>query len=343
MKLIKKRRTEQGDNCSKTENPKMLNEIEELLRVSDRTTKNEKLINGECLEEMAKLPDHSIACVLTDLPYAMTGYKWDSLIDFDKLWKEWKRILKPGGQVILFASGKFVGQVMNSNMKWYKYMWTWVKSNPTNFASAKHQPMRKTEQILVFYNGGGTTYNPQGIKKCVNIRSTAFTPEGFIKNSCFDENKENEKLDEIADTGFADNGRGAGGPQRKNNPYLEKYGKQFSVNGSDGVSCHDNAYYVQEFTNYPCDVLHFKKALGKRNWDNFHPTQKPVELLRYLIRTHTNPGDVVLDCTAGSMSTVCACVMEDRDYVAIEMNDKYFELGKNRVAQYINRKKAELF
>ena len=285
-----------------------------------------KIIHGDCLKEMTKLASGSVDMVLTDLPYGLTAYKWDSVIPFDGLWEEWKRVLKPNGMVALFASGKFVGQCMTSNSGWYKYMWTWVKSNPTNFANAKKQPLRKCEHILVFYKGQ-CTYNPQGVRK---ILPGEVLPSGagalnrkFSGNGVSPEGK-------LLSSGFK---------ERDDGMSSQTTGTKISRTLGNGVSPEgQKPFYIQQQTGYPADVLYFPKAIRERDWDNFHPTQKPVDLLRYLIRTYTNPGDSVLDCCAGSMSTGVAALLEERRYILIEKDGAYFQKGVERITRYERKK-----
>lgn len=286
-----------------------------------------RLIHGDCLEELAKLEDKSVSFVLTDLPYQMTDYKWDCQIPFSELWKQWKRVLKPNGVVALFASGKFVGQVMTSNMEGFKYSWVWVKSNATNFANAKKQPMRKFENILVFYDKQ-PTYNPQGVRK---LKVGEVLPSGAGgPDKRHSGNGVREKIDHGAEDGKIMH---SGFKERPDGSSSQSTEIKISRHIGNGVSVNSNRpLYFQQQTGYPSDVLYFSRQGHKRDWNNFHPTQKPLELLRYLIKTHSNPGDTVLDCTAGSMSTGIAALMEGRQYIMIEKDEEYFRMGAHRVS-----------
>jgi len=286
-----------------------------------------EIIHGECIEEMKKLKAGSIDMVLTDLPYGITGYSWDStILKFEDLWKEWDRVLKPNGCVLLFASGKFVGQAMTSS-KHYKYMWTWIKSCPTNFVNAKKMPMRKTEQILVFYKKC-PTYNPQGVRPTdrTHYKQTA---EETIEIASHGKQKKSKRIETKKTSDYAGRHSDSMAGYALCGGLLDENGKQKESE--------------QFLTGYPNDILYYNSSIAKRSWDKFHPSQKPVELLRYLIRTYTNEGETVLDCTAGSMSTACAAIMENREYVMIDLDEDYVRLGKERVDKYIKRKKAELF
>lgn len=110
-----------------------------------------KLYNGDCLEIMPTIPDKSIDMILCDLPYGTTACKWDNIIPFEPLWKEYNRIIKKGGCIALFGSEPFSSHLRMSNIKNYKYDWIWKKS-PFGFLLSKKQPMRNTENISIFYD-----------------------------------------------------------------------------------------------------------------------------------------------------------------------------------------------
>lgn len=196
------------------------------------------VIEGDCLEVMKKMPDGCIDMILCDLPYGTTQNKWDSVIPLEELWRQYKRVLKPNGVVVLTSLGLFTAQLMLSQPKMYKYRWIWQKSKATNFLNAKKQPLRKFEDVCVFYSKQ-PTYNPQMI-------------EG-----------------EPYDKGV-----------RKN-----------QLSGSYGDF--QPAHVRSDGLRYPTDVIYFKTA--ESEGDVWHPTQKPIELGRYLVRTYTNPGDIVLE------------------------------------------------
>jgi DNA modification methylase len=222
------------------------------------------LMHGDCLELMKSIADGSVDMVLTDPPYGTTQCKWDSVIPFEPMWEQLKRVTKKNGVIVLFGSEPFSSFLRCSNIEDYKYDWVWQK-RPVNFLNAKKQPLRKTERISVF---GGSTYNPQGLvaKTRVNKRSNST-----------------------------------------------------ETNGQHGLS------NISEFTNYPNDVLEF---IGERG---LHPTQKPVALMEYLIKTYTNQGETVLDFTMGSGTTGVACVNTGRNFIGIELDKAYFEIAKDRI------------
>lgn len=221
------------------------------------------LLEADCLEAMKAIPDASINLILCDLPYGTTQNKWDSVIPLDLLWPEYQRILAPSGCVVLTGQGPFTARLIFSREDWFKYKVTWVKSKATNFLNAKKQPLRKHEDICVFYPKQ-PTYIPQ-------------MSEG-----------------EAYDKGV-----------RKN-----------QLTGSYGDF--KPAHIKSNGARYPTDVVYFKTAESEGRV--YHPTQKPVALGRYLVRTYTNPGDVVLDNACGSGSFLLAAVAEGRRAIGMELN-----------------------
>ncbi len=222
------------------------------------------LFEADCLECMKQFPDASIDMILCDLPYGMTQNKWDSYIPLDLLWEQYERIIKPSGAIVLTAQGLFTAKLILSKAELFKYKWIWMKSKPTNFLNAKKQPLRKHEDVCVFYKRQ-PTYNPQMVS---------------------------------------------------GEPY-DKGVRKDQLSGSYGdfqpVHVHSSG------DRYPTDVIYFKTA--ESEGEVFHPTQKPVGLGRYLIRTYSNPGDVVLDNTFGSGSFLVAALMEGRNFIGIEKNE----------------------
>ena len=233
-----------------------------------------KVIEGDCLEVMNNIPQGSIDMVLCDLPYGTTQNHWDSVIPLDQLWKQYERIIKDNGVIVLTGQGIFTAQLMLSNQKLFKYKIVWMKSKSTNFLNAKKQPLRRHEDVCIFYKNQ-PLYNPE---------MTAGEPynKGFRKDQL---------------TG--------------------SYGdfKTIEVK-SDGE-------------RYPTDVVYFKTA--ESEGEVFHPTQKPLELGRYFIRTFTKPGDIVLDNTCGSGSFLVSAILEGRKFIGIEKNEEVYLHRKQKV------------
>lgn len=233
-----------------------------------------QLFNGDCLEVMKSIPDKSVDMILTDPPYGTTACKWDSVIPFAPMWEQLNRIIKDNGAIVLFGSEPFSSALRMSNIKNYKYDWVWDKKSVTGFFNAKKQPLRRIENIIVFYKKQ-CCYYPimrKGVKR--------------VKGGC----QEYHSLDKI----YGD------------------YKLTYKIN--------------DEY--YPNSVLEFSNA---DRTGRLHPTQKPVPLLEYLIKTYTLENETVLDFTMGSGSTGVACVNTNRDFIGIELDDKYFSIAKDRI------------
>jgi site-specific DNA-methyltransferase (adenine-specific)/modification methylase len=261
-------------------------QILEALRVASRPTPNASptsvenaVFEGDCLELMKLIPDQSVHLVLCDLPYGTTQNRWDSVIDLRRLWREYRRVLRPNGVVVLTAQGVFTAKLILSNEEWFKYKIVWEKSKPTNFLNAKKQPLRKHEDICVFY-AKPPTYNPQ-------MRPGAAYDKGIRKNQ---------------------------------------------LSGSYGDF--QPAHVKSEGGRYPADIVYFKTAESEPERTVWHPTQKPVELGRYLIRTYSNEGDVVLDNAFGSGSFLVAAALEKRHFIGIERNEEV-HLFKDKRIDYV--------
>ena len=237
-----------------------------------------KLYNGDCLEVMKQIPDKSVDMILTDLPYGITHCKWDSQIDVTKLWGEYCRIIKPSRAIVLFAQQPFTSKLVMSNPEWFKYCWIWVKNRCPNFMMAKYAPLKTTEDIVVFSDGGINTntknkmrYFPQGLKSINKQVKSNVKKSGINVYNCL--NKE----------------------------------------------------YTQTTTGYPKNIIEFPTENG------LHPTQKPVVLCEYLIKTYTNEGEIVVDNCMGSGSTGVACKNTNRNFIGIELDEKYFKIAEERI------------
>ena len=245
-----------------------------------------RLFEGDCLEYMEKIPDGSVDMILCDLPYGMTQNQWDCYIPLEELWKQYKRVIKQNGAIVLTSNGVFTAKLILSQPGIFKYKWVWEKSKPTNFLNAKKQPLRKYEDVCVFYKKQ-PTYHPQ------------MTP---------------------------------------GEPY-DKGVRKDQLCGNYGDF--DPVHVASKGERYPTDIIYIKTA--ESEGAVYHPTQKPVELGRYMVRTYTNPGDVVLDNTFGSGSFLVAALMEGRNFIGIEKNENvalfkreeidYIEVAKKRLKE----------
>ena len=296
-----------------------------------------ELYNEDCLEGMKRISNGSIDCIVTDLPYNLTSCKWDLMpIDLTAMWTQFKRILKPCCSAVLFASGKFTYKFVASNFDQFKYKWIWVKNAPTMFVHAKNAPMRKFEEILVFSDGSinhasCTTrrmkYNPQGLVDCaLACRNSAHVSDVSLQGGKFKQCGNFLKSGELKHSQirspFARSGR------------LKAFGNPVGKQPSQVD------YYIQEKTGYPSDVLFYD---APHNVGKLHPSQKPVPLLEFLIKTYTDEGDVVLDATMGSGSTGVACVNTNRNFVGFELEKNYFDIARKRIDEAVNLREQSLF
>ena len=247
---------------------------------------NIELWCGDCLELMKNIPDSSIDCIICDLPYGTTSCKWDIVIPFEPLWEQYNRIIKDTGAIVLFGSEPFSSKLRLSNLKNYKYDWVWEKTKPSGHLNAKKQPLRKYENISVFYKKQ-CTYNPQGLVY-----------------------------------GYFNNNR----PSRS---------KKIKGEYTFGIE-HD--FGISNATNYPSNILMYSNG----NNNNLHPTQKPLELIEYLVKTFSNEGDIVLDNCMGSGSTGVACINTNRKFIGIELDNTYFEIAKERINKAVENTKSNL-
>jgi len=237
---------------------------------------SQKLLQGDCLELMKDITDKSIDMILCDLPYGVTQNKWDSVIDLEKLWIQYERIIKDNGAIVLTAQDKFSAKLMISNEKIHKYNLIWDKQLTSGFLNANRMPLRVHEDILVFYKKL-PTYNPQKVKGKPNHSKGKMTTE-------------------------------------ENNNY-GKYGKI------------DNKDMLGDM-KHPKSIISFQKPHPSKA---LHPTEKPVELMGWLIKTYTNEGDIVLDNCIGSGTTGVACKNLNRDFIGIELDKEYFKIAKQRI------------
>jgi len=238
-----------------------------------------RLIKGECLEVMKTIESGSVDAIITDPPYGTTACKWDSVIDFELMWEQLNRIIKPNGAIVLFGSEPFSSALRMSNIKNYKYDWIWEKTQATGHLNAKKQPLRSNELISVFYNKQ-CIYNPQ--------KTQGHKPMNTGVRKLSVQNK------------------------------TEVYGKATKELPFGGNT-----------DRYPRTNIVFKSDKQK-NYK--HPTQKPVSLMEYLIKTYTNENETVLDFTMGSGSTGVAAQNTSRNFIGIEMDDKYFDIATERIS-----------
>ena len=235
-------------------------------------------VNADCFDVFPFIDDKSIDAIICDLPYGTTACKWDTIIPFEPLWVQYKRIIKDNGAIVLFGSQPFTSALVMSNPKWFKYSWVWEKVRPVGHLVVKHRPMQKTEDISVF-GKGKIKYNPQMTQ-------------------------------------------------------LEKSKTEVYKAGGKRGRCEHMAYEQKEDyvkitdKKYPHNVLNFSSI------QQFHPTQKPIDLLEYLVKTYTNEGDTVLDNTMGSGTTILAAIKNNRIGIGIEKEKQYYDVAVRRASEY---------
>lgn len=236
-----------------------------------------RLMLGDCLELMRSIPEASVDLILCDLPYGTTACAWDTVIPFEPLWAEYKRVIKPRGAVVLFASQPFTSELIKSNLGGYRYSWYWQKERATGFQYARFQPMRLIEDVCVFGDE---------------------PPRYFAQlEACK--------------------------PYKHALPIFKSDSARMT---SSSLDADGNRVYKTYETKQPANVLTFA-----RDYPKVHPTQKPVALLEYLIRTYSNEGETVLDNCIGSGSTIVAALNTGRNAIGIEKDPNYFAIAQKRI------------
>ena len=241
------------------------------------------LKQGNCLELMKEIPNHSIDMILCDLPYGTTACKWDIIIPFEPLWKEYKRIIKNNGVIALFSKQPFTSFLIQSNLPWWRYELIWEKEKGTDFGNANRKPLNAHESIQIFYNKQ-PTYNKQ------MLPGQPYTKKNYRNN---DDKDLNFKSD------------------------------------NSGV-------WVNKGERTPITVLKFARD-NIHKGTNLHPTQKPVKLLEWLIKSYTNENETILDNCMGSGSTGVACINTNRNFIGYELEPNYFEIAQTRINNLTNK------
>lgn len=250
-----------------------------------------ELLNLDCLDLLKSLPDASVDLMLTDPPYGVTDCEWDKSIKLAELWLEWERVVKPNGAFVIFSTHPFTTDLIISRRGFYKYEWIWEKSLATNFPNAHKMPLKKHENILVFYRSQ-PTYHPQP------------TERSEINKKRF---------------------RGGKTIIRKSNIGTKVYSIKPIV---------EDKIYAE--MGMPNSILAFKSVFN-RNGERIHPSQKPVDLFRYLIRTYSNQGETVFDGYSGSGTTAEACIIEGRKFIGSELNKEYYDKSIERLSIVLSK------
>ena len=262
-----------------------------------------KLLHGDCIELLPKIPDASIDAIITDPPYGTTKCDWDIPIPFDLMWKQYTRILKQSGVIIIFGSEPFTSELICSNKKMFREKLTWQKHRPSNMGNAKRMHLKYSEDIIVF-SFGRNIYNPQMQPRTSNrVRQ--------------------------AQKGTSKQWRTNGNTSRE-----VCFATQYAPRSWDSF----NADW-----KYPSNILPFPAVVSNSREKVNHPTQKPVSLLMYLIKTYTQEDALILDTFMGSGTTGVACINTDRKFIGMELDDKYFAIAEQRIKTALVESKQDLF
>jgi len=233
-----------------------------------------KVICGDCMDAMRGMAENSVDMILADLPYGTTACKWDTVIPFVPLWEQYKRIIKPGGAIVLFGSQPFTSALIMSNPTWFRYEWIWNKKLAGNGILAQVQPLKIHESICVF-SAERCNYYP-------------IMQKGRL--------------------------RWKGGIKDKHGTF--SYAESRKTFGDE---------------YHPISILEVSGAAMRST--RLHPTQKPVALLQYLIRTYTMEGETVMDNVMGSGSCGVACAKTGRSFIGVEIDPGYFAIAEKRIAE----------
>lgn len=323
------------------------------------------LIKGDCLEEMQNIESYSIDFILTDLPYGTTACSWDEIIPFEPMWKEFYRILRPNGFIALTASQPFTSKLVSSNINNFSHQWIWEKLGSNgNPLLANMMPLKNFEDVILFsneykkydYDGNsplrdyaiklfdyiGKTkkqiFEDMGNQSVCHFMRTKSTQFTICTNKCYNTLIELYNISNMEGFKSYDNlvledekfkktlpayPRVYNPQMTKGEPYKLKQG---SIGEAFGGTKNDDIVTENNGERYPKSILSFGYCK-----DKLHPTQKPIELLEYLIKTYTNEGMTVFDATMGSGSTGVACKNTNRNFIGIEKDEKYFNIAVNRI------------
>jgi site-specific DNA-methyltransferase (adenine-specific) len=303
---------------------------------------------GDTIEQMKLIPNKSIDFICCDLPYGTTACVWDIIIPFDKLWEQYKRIIKDKGVIVLFGSEPFSSLLRTSNLDWYKYDWIWEKNNAGNFQLVNYQPLKIHETISVFYN---ETPNMEfadimienmkrlNLKK-IDVSKLELSRTGGMTGWVTNKMNGSQLPNEQQWTKICD----LFGIENKYNEILSTVKKItynlelddteliLSNKGKAGTLGHLSSEskretYIQDKTGYPKSILRYNREKG------LHPTQKPIPLIEFLIKTYSNENEIVLDNTMGSCSSGIACINLNRSFIGIDNRKKYFNISLKRVEE----------
>jgi DNA modification methylase len=317
-----------------------------------------KLYEGDCLEVMDTIDDHSVDLVVCDLPYGVTDAVWDTPIDLERLWSQYHRVVKKDGTVILFSIPPFNADLITSNRVEFSHSLYWLKNAPTGHLNSKKQPLRNVEEIQIFRVNSSSRDN-SGMFAA--LREYFFTE---LRRSGMTRREVDDLLNTYMSSHYFSNGQQFSIPTEESYKRLQSTGywrkpysevKQeydaeralkrpptscsFTYNpqglerlDKPVVRTHNRSAlyggcdreHVKTHTGYPRQLLQFDCEGGAHN------TQKPVALLEYIIKTYSNENETVLDNTMGSGSTAVACKNVGRNFIGIELDHEYFLTARKR-------------
>ncbi|WP_180235176.1 DNA methyltransferase [Bacillus cereus] len=325
-----------------------------------------KVYNMDCLEGMKQLQDNSVDMILCDLPYGMTDCDWDSIIPLDELWEQYERIIKDGGVIALTGSQPFTSKLVMSRPNKFRHSYIWKKENGTNFYNVNKQPFKIHEDVLIFFDDLATAKRKSNkldplknyfINELIQsglTRSYIDTLLGnrmsshyFTKGQQFSfPNKQVYK--KLQETGYF---------TRNYDDLKEEYkkltsdvkttyniqfskGKPYKSKGKDRKSVITGDVFKakaidNEGKRYPTTVLEINRETG------LHPTQKPVALFEFLIKTYSNEGDTILDNCMGSGTTAIAAINTNRNFIGFELTKEYYDIANKRIEELKKSKSAE--
>ncbi len=324
-----------------------------------------KIHLGDCLDLMPSIPSKSIDMILCDLPYGTTACEWDSIIDMGKLWQEYERVIKDNGAIVLTAQGMFCAKLMTFKETWFNHDYVWIKNMHSNFALVGIQPLRVFESVLVFrpprkddieiqFNKELRAYFKQ-VNEFIGLNRTQIekvighkgyhhsyggnaSQFGLCTRETYDQLIQCFKIDQME--GFLNYETLQNMKEDFHDPYTFNFDdrvrkKQFTTRDMIertkiiGHCAKDYKGHIsKEYENYPRNTLYFDCERG------MHPTQKPVALFEYLIRTYTNENEIVLDNCSGSGTTAIACMNANRRFICIERDETYHRKSIERLANH---------
>ena len=328
-----------------------------------RTMKTNQVYLGDCLELLPSIPSKSVDMVLCDLPYGTTACSWDSIIPLDRLWAEYERVIKDNGNIILTAQGMFGAKLMTFRETWFNHDYVWIKNQHSNFALVGIQPLRMFENVLVFrpprkddidraFNKELRAYFKQ-VNEFIGLNRSQIEQiignkgyhHSYSVTGCQFELCTQKTYEQLIECFKIDQMQGY-----LNFETLQSMKEElipFTFNFDDRIKStkqkikanfdrrmygdtnkKETRYVERRYENYPRNTLYFDCERGQ------HPTQKPVALFEYLIRTYSNEGEVILDNCSGSGTTAIACLNSNRQYICIEKDETYYKRSLERIANH---------